>query len=114
MNPRDIQRQRKIVEGELRNNYFRESSPLKKHIEEIEADLIKLEAEFRDLETYFSSPESYGDTSEIKDRTIRYHELRPIISGLTKEWEQLSLDYEQRKQAFEQAKKDLADQYSSD
>jgi ATP-binding cassette, subfamily F, member 3 len=113
MNPRDIQRQRKIVEGELRNNYFRESSPLKKRVEEIEAELIKLEAEFRDLESYFSSPDSYGDTSEIKDRTIRYHELRPIISSLTKEWEQLSLDYEQKKQDFEQAKKDLADQYAS-
>ena len=73
---------------------------------------IKLEAEFHDLETYFANPESYGDASEITTRTKRHHELRPIIARLAQEWEQLSLDYEQKKEAFEQAKKDLAEEYS--
>ncbi len=42
--PKEIQRQRKIAEGELRNSYYQESSPLKKRIGEIEAELDRLEA----------------------------------------------------------------------
>jgi len=109
----NIQR-RKNAEGELRNSYYRESSPLKKRIGEIETELARLEAEFRDLETYFATPDSYEDVSEITIRTKRHHELKPIISGLAQEWEQLSLDYEQKKVAFEQAKKALAERYSKD
>jgi ATP-binding cassette, subfamily F, member 3 len=112
MSSRDAQRQRKIAEGDLRNNYFHESAPLKKRIDEIEAELHKLEAEFRDLENYFANPESYGDASEITTRTRRHKELKPVIARLADEWEQLSLDYEQKKEAFEQAKKDLAEEYS--
>jgi predicted nucleic acid-binding Zn-ribbon protein len=53
--PREIQRQRKVAEGELRNKYFREASPLKKRIAEIESELANLEVEFKDLETYFAT-----------------------------------------------------------
>ncbi len=112
MNPRDLQRQRKIAEGELRNNFFKDSAPLKKRIDEVEAEMHKLEAEFRGLETSFANPESYADASEIVTRTKRHHELGPIITRLAQEWEQLSLDYEQKKEAFEQAKKDLSEEYS--
>ncbi|HSW57723.1 MAG TPA: ABC-F family ATP-binding cassette domain-containing protein, partial [Dehalococcoidales bacterium] len=52
---RDIQRQRKFEEGELRNNYFKISSPLKKRIAEIESELAVLEKEFQDLEQYFAT-----------------------------------------------------------
>jgi ATP-binding cassette subfamily F protein 3 len=113
MDSRDIQRQRKLAEAELRNSYFRKSSPIKKRIEEIEAELHQLEEEFRDLEAYFANPESYGDASEITTRTRRHHQLKPIISGLAREWEQLSLESEQKKTAFEQARKELAERYSS-
>jgi len=110
---RDVQRQRKVAEGTLRNTFFRESSPLKKRIDAIEAEMHKLEAEYSDLETSFANPESYGDANEIKTRTRRHHELKPIIASLAQEWEMLSLDYEQKKANFEQAKKDLAVEYSS-
>jgi ATP-binding cassette subfamily F protein 3 len=110
--PREIQRQRKIAEGELRNNYFRESSPLKKRITEIEAELEKLEREFRDLESYFASPDSYGDTSDIVTKTRRHSELKIVINQLADEWAQLSEKFEQKKQEFEQAKKDIEAEFS--
>ena len=112
LNSRDIQRQRKIDEAELRNRYFRESAPLRWRITEIEAGLDRLEAEFHALEGYFAAPESYGDTSEIATRTKRHHELKSIISNLSQEWEQLSKEYEHREEAFEQAKNDLDKRYS--
>jgi ATP-binding cassette subfamily F protein 3 len=111
---RDIQRQRKGAEGELRNSFFRESSPLKKRIAEIEAELHQLEAEFHDLEVYFASPQSYVDAAEIKSHTFRHQELKPIISRLTQEWEQLSMELQQKTEAFEKAKKDLTAFYSTD
>ena len=105
--PRELQRQRKIAEGELRNNYYRESSPLKKRISEIETELAGLETEFKKLEAYFSAPENYGDSAEITAATIRHHELKHIIAQLTAEWENLSLEAEQKKQEFEAAKRTI-------
>jgi ATP-binding cassette, subfamily F, member 3 len=111
LSPKDIQRQRKAAEGELRNNYFRESSPLKKRVSEIEDELTKLETEFKDLESYFSNPETYGNASEIKTATRRHQELKRFIPRLTEEWEQLSIQAEQKKAEFEQARRDLEAEY---
>jgi ATP-binding cassette, subfamily F, member 3 len=104
---RDLQKQRKIAEGELRNNYYKESSPLKKRIVEIEIQMAKQEQEFRDLENYFAAPEGYGDSTEITAKTIRHHELKKTIAQLAEEWENKSLEAEQKRQAFEEAKKGL-------
>ena len=112
--PRELQRQRKIAAGELRNNYYRTSSPLKKRVGEIEAELAKLEKEYRDLEAYFSSPDNYGDSAKITAATIRHHELKQVIARLAEEWEKLSLEAERTKQEFEAAKKELETNFSGD
>jgi ATP-binding cassette subfamily F protein 3 len=112
LSSKDIQRQRKAAEGELRNNYYRESSPLKKRISEIEAELAKLEAEYKDLEAYFTNPETYGDAGEIKTATRRHHELKKVIPKLTEEWEQLSIEAEKKKTEFEEAKLNLEAEYA--
>ena len=111
LSPRELQRQRKAAEGNLRNNYYRVSSPLKKRIEEIEADLGKLEVEFEELEGYFAHPENYGDAHELKTATRRHSNLKKMIPELTDEWERLSLEMELKKQEFEEAKKKLAAEY---
>ena len=108
LSPREIRRQRKAAEGELRNRYFREVSPLKKRITEIEAELHQRETEFQDLETYFATPEAYGDAGEITSATKRHHELKKIISRLSGEWEKLSIELEQKEQEFSTARQDLA------
>jgi len=106
-NPREMQRLRKVAEGELRNNYYRESQPRKKRISEIESQLAILEREFRTLEANLADPETYGDVEQIRTVTKRHHELSRRIPELTGEWEQLSLTAEQKKQDFEEAKKNL-------
>jgi uncharacterized small protein (DUF1192 family) len=78
---------------------------LKKRIGEIETELARLEAEFKELEAYFSSPENYGDSARITASTIRHHELKNIIAQLTDEWGTLSIEAEEKKQEFEEAKK---------
>ena len=107
LSSRDLQKQRKIAEGELRNSYYQESSPLKKRINVIESELAKQEQEFRELESYFAAPEGYGDSAEITAKTIRHHELKKTIAQLAEEWEKKSLEAEQKRQEFEEAKKGL-------
>ncbi len=100
---RNLERRRKTAEGELRNNYYRETQPIKKHISEIEARLAELEAESRDLEGYLSRPASYGDSKEIRRSAVRHKELETTIDQLTKEWEELSLEAERKQREFKEA-----------
>jgi ATP-binding cassette subfamily F protein 3 len=111
LSTKERERQRKAAEGDLRNNYFRESSPLKKRIAEIESLLVSQENEFRYLETYFASPEKYGDNAEIKTNTRRHNELKKTIAKLTEEWEKLAIDAENKRVEFEEAKKALEAEY---
>ncbi len=104
---RDLQRQRKIAEGELRNSYYRESSALKKKVTSVENELAAREAEQKELEANFGKPEFYKGSSEIAAATRRYQELKKIIPQLAAEWESLSLEAEQKKQEFEQARKEI-------
>lgn len=108
---RELQRRRKIAEGELRNNYFKLNEPLKKRLGKLEANLTKLEAEFRELENYLATPESYGDRTELTAKTKRHEELKTVINQTTAEWEKLSLDIEEKRQDFERAKQDLKKEY---
>lgn len=110
--PRDIQRQRKAAEGQLRNSYYQASSPIKKRLAEIEAELSKLEMESRDLESYFSNPESYGNAAEIVVVTRRHREVKDIIRRLTEEWEKLSLEAEKQRLDYETAKQNLDEEFA--
>lgn len=109
--PREFQRQRKAAEGELRNRYYREISPLKRRVHEIENMLEQQETEFRDLEKYFSTPENYGDSAEITAATKRHHELKVTISDLAAEWERLSLQVEVKQREHDEARKDLEEEF---
>ena len=104
---RETQRQRKIAEGELRNQFFRESSPLKKRLVEIETLLAVLETEYHDLETYFATPEAYGNAADITTKTRRHHELKKQIGDLTGEWAALAEEAERKQREFVEAKKEL-------
>ena len=109
---REIQRRRKAAEGELRNSYYRDVSPIKKRISQIEENLPTLESEFRDLESYFSSPENYGDGAEITAATKRYQELKIMVSQLTDEWAELSMEAERLKVDFNESMKQLESDFA--
>jgi ATP-binding cassette, subfamily F, member 3 len=105
--PKEVQRQRKAAEGELRNSFFRQNSPVKKRIREIETLLEEMEAEFKDLENYFSTPENYGDAAEMTAATRRHGELKKTIAQLTEEWEKLSVECERQQVEYEAARQNL-------
>jgi ATP-binding cassette subfamily F protein 3 len=97
-------RQRKLIEGELRNKYYRESVPTRKRIAEIEAELSELETQFREVESLFSDEEHYGYSARVIATIEKYHGLKKIISSRIEEWERLSLELERMKREFEKAK----------
>ncbi|MFC2072540.1 ATP-binding cassette domain-containing protein [Chloroflexota bacterium] len=97
-------RQHKLIEGELRNKYYRESAPTRKRIAEIEAELSELETQFREVESLFSDEEHYGHSARVIATIEKHHRLKEIIGSLTEEWERLSIELERMKREFEKAK----------
>jgi len=103
LSPREITRQRKETEANLRNKFSREIAPVKKRSAEIETEIEKLEDEVRDLERRFADPESYSGSADISSATIRHHELKKSIEVLTEEYGKLFIEMEAKKQIFDEA-----------
>ncbi len=97
-------RQRKVIEGELRNRYYRESAPARKRIAEIEAELSELETQLREVESLFADEEHYGHGARVITTIEKHHKLKETISSLMEEWEQLSMELERMKRESEKAK----------
>jgi ATP-binding cassette subfamily F protein 3 len=97
-------RQRKVIEGKLRNRYYRESAPARKRIAEIEAELSELETQFREVESLFADEEHYGHGARVIATIEKHHKLKDAISSLMEEWEQLSMELERMKQESEKVK----------
>jgi ATP-binding cassette subfamily F protein 3 len=104
-------RQYKLIEAELRNKYYRESTPIKKRIFQIETELSELEAQCREVESLFSEVEHYDDSAQVVATTNKHRKLRTVVNSLTEEWETMSIELEKTKREFEKAKKTIKDQF---
>lgn len=100
-------RQRKQLEGELRNKYHRQSVSAKKRIAEIEVELPLLEAGLKDAESLFSDSEHYEDSARVVDNIEKHRSLKESIEALTLEWEKLSGENEKLKNEYEEARGQL-------
>ncbi|MBA7588105.1 putative ABC transporter ATP-binding protein YheS [subsurface metagenome] len=96
-------RQRKLIEGELRNKFYRESAPTKKRIAEIEAELSGLEVQLGEVESLFSSEEHYGHSAQVIATIEKHRRLKESINSLTEEWERLSIELERIKREYKQS-----------
>lgn len=106
-------RERKRIEGELRNEYSRKSTPLKKRIAAIEADLTRLEAQFEQVEKLLADPEHYGDKSRVMETIDTHRVLKERITSLTAEWEELLLELESINREFDEAKEQAQENQGS-
>ncbi|MEE8318306.1 MAG: ATP-binding cassette domain-containing protein, partial [Dehalococcoidales bacterium] len=97
-------RRRKLVEGELRNKYYRESAPARKRIAEIEAELSGFEKQIKEVESLFSDEEHYGNSPRVIANIEKHHRLKTAISSLIEEWERLSIELEAMKREMETAR----------
>jgi ATP-binding cassette subfamily F protein 3 len=97
-------RQRKVIEGELRNKYYRESAPIKKRIAGIETELTELEVRLTKVEDLFSSEKHYEHSAQVIAAIEKHRRLKELINTLTEEWERLSIKLERIQREFEKAK----------
>lgn len=108
-NKREKQRKQKLIEAELRNKYYRESSHIRSRMAEIEAELPQLETRLKEAEGRFADQEHYENSSRVVETIEEHHKLKESIHQLTEEWERLSEEMQRMKERFEQARNRMID-----
>jgi ATP-binding cassette subfamily F protein 3 len=88
------QRERKIIEGELRNQHFQKISPVKKRITEIEKQVARLTARLAEIEALFADPDHYKDGSKVAETNREYIVNKESARSLTTEWDKLTAEAE--------------------
>jgi ATP-binding cassette, subfamily F, member 3 len=107
LTPREINRQRKEAEANLRNSHSRDISPLKKKLAQVEARITELENQVNELERSFSDPDRYS-SGEIGAATKKHHETKKTIELLTEEYEALFIEVEKKERTLDEALKVVA------
>ena len=101
------QRQRKVAEGNLRNRFYREVSPLKKRIAAEENEVAKATRRLAEIEALFADPEHYKDTQNVVQIQQEYRALKDAVRDHTDEWEILTAEAESLAQKLQAAVENL-------
>ncbi len=104
---REQQRQRKIAEGNLRNEHFRAMSPVKKRITETEQSVDILTTRIAEIEGLFADPNHYKDGFKVAETNREYVTSKEQIRKLTTEWDKLIAEAEKLTSEYEEAKENL-------
>jgi ATP-binding cassette subfamily F protein 3 len=98
-------RQRKALEGQLRNEYYRAISPVRARITEIEQEMAANTGRIEEIEAIMSDPSHYKDSRNVVAVNREYVTLREKVATLTAEWEglmgdaeRIDLDYRRRRE----------------
>ena len=94
------QRQRKITEGTLRNEYYREISPLKKRITARENDVAESTRRLVEIEEMLADPDHYKDQQNVVKIQKEYQSLKASVKVQTDEWEKLVAEAENMSRKF--------------
>jgi len=97
------QRRRKIAEGNLRNNHYREISSINKRIVAIESEVPKSTKRMTEIEELFADPEHYKDKRKVIEIQQEYQTLKEFVKDLTDDWEKLTAEAERMEQEFREA-----------
>jgi len=98
-------RQRKALEGELRNEYYRAISPVRARITEIEQEMTANTGRIEEIEAMMCDPSHYKDSQNVVAVNREYKTLKEEVARLTAEWEgligdaeRIDLDYRRRRE----------------
>jgi ATP-binding cassette subfamily F protein 3 len=98
-------RQRKALEAQVRNEYYRAVSPVRARITEIEQETAASTARIEEIEALMADPSHYKDSANVVAVNREYLALREKVVNLTAEWERLvgkaeriDLDYRRRQE----------------
>ena len=85
-------RQRKALEGRLRNEYHRAISPVKERIARIEQELAATRERIQEIEGMMADPTHYENPQNVVTVNREYMALRGKVARLTTEWEGLTAE----------------------
>lgn len=101
------QRQRKVMEAELRNQYYREITPVKERLAYIEDEIARLRLRMGEIEALLADPGHYKDTKIVVETNREYRDIKESINSLTMEWDRLTAEAERLRQEHEERLADL-------
>jgi ATP-binding cassette subfamily F protein 3 len=104
---RDNQRQRRVAEGNLRNEYNRQSTPVKRRIAAIEREVARQSARLKQVEALLADPEHYKEGEKVADTAREYKTLHGSTKSLTGEWDRLTAEADRLTREFEGAMGEL-------
>jgi ATP-binding cassette subfamily F protein 3 len=102
---RKTQEQRR-AEAEWRNRFYRESTPLRERLEQLETKIDRSTALLDELNAELARPEAYGDSARIRTIHGSRQELKERIDELTREWESVAMRLDELERQFEASKGD--------
>ena len=100
-------RQRKALEGRLRNEYHRGISPVKERMTRIEQELAATRERIQEIEGMMADPTHYENPQNIVAVNREYMALREKVARLTTEWENLAAEADRIDLEYRRAQEDL-------
>ena len=100
-------RQRKVLEGRLRNEHYRAMLPVNKRIAEIEQEVASATERIKEIETMIADPAHYKDSQNVVAVNREYLVLKERVSDLTAEWDDYTARAEQITGEYRRAQDDL-------
>ena len=94
-------RQRKTIEGELRNQHYRETLEMRNRMEEVKKAKEELMTRLQEILVLMARPEYYKDSQKVVVTNREYKEVQENISTLNAEQEGLEADIERLRQEYE-------------
>ncbi|MBN1177296.1 MAG: ABC-F family ATP-binding cassette domain-containing protein [Dehalococcoidales bacterium] len=91
---RNRQRRRKTIKGEIRNRHYREITPLKKRVTEIEKETSSITGRLAQIEAMLADPEHYKNSRKVVETNKEYQELKDTLKAITGEWDTLTAEVE--------------------
>jgi ATP-binding cassette subfamily F protein 3 len=101
-------RQRKALEGRLRNEHYRAMSPVRDRIKEIEQEIVVNTERIEEIETIMADPSHYRDSQNVVAVNHEYVTLRETVAKLTSERESLTNEAERIDQDYYRKREELA------
>lgn len=94
-NRREVEKERKRQEGELRNRLYRETKTLRNRIADIEKEMERNDTRLREIEAILADPLSCEDRDEFNRMLNDYEKVKNRNAILNEEWMEKSLEVEE-------------------
>jgi ATP-binding cassette subfamily F protein 3 len=102
-------RQRKALEGQLRNEHYRSISPVRQRIAETEQEMAANRGRIAEIEASMADPAHYKDSQNVIAANREYATLRENVAGLMAELEGLTAEAKRIEADYRRRREELTE-----